>query len=311
MKAADVTQLIGRTPLVRINRLCSDNAEVYAKLEYFNPGSSVKDRIALALIEDGENRGLINADTVIIEPTSGNTGIGLAMVCAVKGYRLILTMPDTVSTERRQILSGYGAELVLTSGAGGMTSAIEKSEELAAEIPNSYIPGQFKNPANPERHRLTTAPEIWKDLEGRVDILVCGVGTGGTLSGTAKGLREYNPDLWVVAVEPLNSPVITQHMNSEGPVPGKHKIQGIGAGFIPGNLDVSVINEIVRVADDDALGFSRRLMKEEGIFAGISAGAAACAAAEVAGRAENRGKVIVFVVPDTGERYLSAGIFNN
>ena len=220
-------------------------------------------------------------------------------------------MPETVSAERRQILAGFGAELVLTSGAGGMTPAIEKSEELAAEIPDSYIPGQFKNPANPERHRLTTAPEIWEDLEGRVDVLVCGAGTGGTISGTSKGLKALNPKLRVAAVEPLNSPVITQHFNNEGPVPGKHKIQGIGAGFVPDNLDVSIIDEVIRVADDDAVAFSRRLMREEGIFAGISAGAAACAAAELAERKENSGRVIVFVVPDTGERYLSAGIFNN
>lgn len=311
MKAADVTELIGRTPLVKINRLCGDNAEVYAKLEYFNPGSSVKDRIALALIEDGEKRGLINKDTVIIEPTSGNTGIGLAMVCAVKGYRLILTMPETVSPERRQILAGFGAELVLTSGAGGMTPAIAKAEALASEVPGSYMPGQFTNSANPERHEISTAPEIWEDTSGRIDILVCGVGTGGTISGTSKGLRKKKPDLEVIAVEPVNSPVITQQLNGEGPNPGKHKIQGIGAGFVPDNLDTAVINNIIRVTDEDALDFSRRLMKEEGIFAGISAGAAAYAAAEASGRPENKGKVIVFLVPDTGERYLSAGIFNN
>ena len=310
MKATDVTGLIGRTPLVRINRICGDKAEVYAKLEYFNPGSSVKDRIALALIEDGEKKGLIKTGTTIIEPTSGNTGIGLAMVCAVKGYRLILTMPETVSMERRQILSGFGAELVLTSGAGGMANAIAKSEELSGEISDSYIPGQFTNPANPGRHEVTTAPEIWEDLDGRIDILVCGVGSGGTLSGTSRGLRAFNPDLKVVAVEPLNSPVISQKRNGEEPVPGKHGIQGIGAGFIPDNLDLSLVDEVIRVADDDAVGFSRRLMKEEGIFAGISAGAAAYAAAEAADRKENSGKVIVFVVPDTGERYLSAGIFN-
>ncbi|HAK46717.1 MAG TPA: cysteine synthase A [Spirochaeta sp.] len=310
MKASNITELIGRTPLVRINRLCGDNAEVYAKLEYFNPGSSVKDRIALALIEDGEKRGLIKPDTVIIEPTSGNTGIGLAMVCAVKGYRLILTMPGTVSPERRQILAGFGAELVLTSGAGGMTPAIKRAEELASDISGSYIPGQFTNPANPDRHEITTAPEIWDDTDGRIDILVCGVGTGGTISGTSKGLRKNKPELKVIAVEPLNSPVITQAFNGEGPNPGKHKIQGIGAGFIPDNLDTEVIDEIVKAADEDALEFSRRLMKEEGIFSGISAGAAAWAAAEIAEREENKGKVVVFVVPDTGERYLSAGIFN-
>ncbi len=310
MKVDNVTELIGRTPLVRINRICGSNAEVYAKLEYFNPGSSVKDRIALALIEDGEKKGLINPDTVIIEPTSGNTGIGLAMVCAVKGYRLVLTMPETVSSERRQILAGFGAELVLTSGQGGMTPAIQKAKELAETWPNSYIPGQFTNPANPGRHQVTTAPEIWEDTDGRIDILVCGVGTGGTISGTARGLRSLKPGLKVIAVEPANSPVITQHFNGEGPAPAAHKIQGIGAGFVPDNLDTGVIDEIIRIKDDDAVENARKLMKQEGIFGGISAGAAACAAAEVASRPENRNKVIVFVVPDTGERYLSSGIFN-
>ena len=295
--------------MVRINRICGENAEVYAKLEYFNPGSSVKDRIALALIEDGEKRGLIDPDTLIVEPTSGNTGIGLAMVCAVKGYRLILTMPETVSLERRQILAGFGAEIVLTSGKGGMKPAIEKAHQIASENPNSCIPGQFTNPANPNRHKITTAPEIWKDTEGMVDILVAGVGTGGTISGTAKGLRQHKPELTVIAVEPESSPVISQFFDGNRLEPGKHKIQGIGAGFIPENLDTSVIDEIVQVADDDALEFTRRLMREEGIFAGISAGAAACAAAKIASRSENKDKVIVFIIPDTGERYLSAKIY--
>lgn len=310
MLVSNVTELIGATPLVRINRLCGENSEVYAKLEYFNPGSSVKDRIALALIEDGENKGLIKPDTLIVEPTSGNTGIGLAMVCAVKGYRLVLTMPDTVSPERRQILAGYGAELVLTEGAGGMKAAIAKAEEIAAGSADSYIPGQFKNPANPDRHTATTAPEIWQDTEGRVDILVAGVGTGGTLSGTARGLKKMKPELKVYAVEPEGSPVITQTLSGAETVPGPHKIQGIGAGFIPQNLDTALIDEVIRVGNEDAVEYARRLMKEEGIFGGISAGAAACAAVQIAQRPENEYKVIVFVVPDTGERYLSQGIFN-
>ena len=310
MKVRDVTELIGATPIVRINRICGDSAEVYAKLEYFNPAGSVKDRIALALIEDGEKRGFIKPETLIVEPTSGNTGIGLSMVCAVKGYRLILTMPDTVSAERRQILAGFGAELVLTDGSGGMKAAIAKAEEIAAGSPGSFIPGQFKNPANPSKHTATTAEEIWKDTGGKIDILVCGVGTGGTLSGTARGLRKYNPELKVIAVEPESSPVISQYLNSGELKPGPHKIQGIGAGFIPDNLETSLIDEVVRIGDEDAVDFSRRLMKQEGIFAGISGGAAACAASRIAKRPENKYKVIVFVVPDTGERYLSQGIFN-
>ena len=309
MKVKNVTELIGKTPLVKMNRICGENAEVYAKLEYFNPGSSVKDRIALALIEDGEKRGLIKPDTVIVEPTSGNTGIGLAMVCAVKGYRLILTMPETVSAERRQILAGFGAELVLVSGKGGMTNAIERAESISAEIPGSYIPGQFTNPANPNRHEITTAPEIWEDTGGRIDIFVAGVGTGGTLSGTGRALKKLNPDLKVIAVEPEASPVITQHLLGEGLNPGAHKIQGIGAGFIPRNLDTSVISEVLRVTDDDAAEYARRLMKEEAVFAGISAGAAAKAAAVAASLPENKNKVIVFIVPDTGERYLSQELF--
>jgi len=309
MRAENVTELIGRTPLVKINRVCGINAEVYAKLEFFNPGSSVKDRIALALIEDGEKRGLIKPDTLIIEPTSGNTGIGLAMVCAVKGYRLVLTMPDSLSNERRQIHAGFGAELELTPGAGGMKAAIARANEIAEEQPNSYIPGQFTNPANPNCHIVTTAPEIWADTDGRIDSLVVGVGTGGTLSRTSKGLRKMNPKLEVIAVEPESAAVITQRLKDEELAPGKHKIQGIGAGFIPGNLDTSVINEVVRISDNDAISYSGRLMREEGIFCGISAGAASCAAEKIAARPENRGKVIVFIVPDTGERYLSEGIF--
>jgi cysteine synthase A len=262
------------------------------------------------LIEDGESRGLIDRDTVIVEPTSGNTGIGLAMVCGVKGYKLILTMPDTVSPERRQILAGFGAELVLTPGSGGMRAAIEKADEIASELSGSWIPGQFTNPANPNCHFETTAKEIWKDSNGLIDILVAGVGTGGTISGTAKGIKELNPDLEVIAVEPSSSPVISQTHDGVDLKPGAHKIQGIGAGFIPANLDLSVIDEVMKIDDEDAIGFSRRLMKEEGIFSGISAGAAACAACRVAERSENKDKVIVFIVPDTGERYLSQGMFN-
>lgn len=310
MKVGNVSELIGGTPLVKINRICGDNAEVYAKLEYFNPGSSVKDRIALALIEDGESRGRIKSGTVIVEPTSGNTGIGLAMVCGVKGYKLILTMPDTLSVERRQILAGFGAELVLTPGSGGMTGAVKKAEEIASGLPDAWIPGQFTNPANPNRHFETTAKEIWQDSEGRIDILVAGVGTGGTISGTSKGLRELNSNLKVIAVEPEASPVISQTLNGKALKPGPHKIQGIGAGFVPDNLDLSVIDEVMKVEDEDAIAFAGKLMVEEGIFAGISAGAAACAACRAAQRPENKDKVIVFIVPDTGERYLSQGTFS-
>ncbi len=309
MRADNVAGLIGNTPLVRINRVCGSNAEVLAKLEYFNPGSSVKDRIALALIEDAEKRGLLKENTVIVEPTSGNTGIGLAMVCAVRGYRLVLTMPDTMSIERRQVLAGFGAELVLTPGTEGMKGAINRAEQIASESESSFIPGQFINPSNPDMHYRTTAAEIWKDSNGLVDILIACVGTGGTLSGTAKGIKELNPDLEVIAVEPETSPVITQKLEGKVLKPGSHKIQGIGAGFIPDNLDLSIVDSVIKVKDNDAMDFSRRLMKEEGIFCGISAGAAAYAAFQTASLPENKDKTIVFIVPDTGERYLSSGLF--
>ena len=309
MTADSVSELIGNTPLVRVRHVCGSDAIVYAKLEYFNPGGSVKDRIAAALIDDAEKRGLTGKDAVIVEPTSGNTGIGLAMICAVRGYRLVLTMPDTVSSERRQILAGYGAELVLTPGSGGMAAAVAEAEKIAADNPDAFIPGQFSNPANPAVHEEKTAVEILKDTGGTVDILVAGVGTGGTVSGTARGIKSKRPGLKVIAVEPEKSPVISMTLEGKKPAPGPHAIQGIGAGFIPGNLDLTAIDQVVRVSDQDAIGFARRLMQEEGIFGGISAGAAACAAARAASEEDNCGKTIVFIVPDTGERYLSQQIF--
>ena len=302
--ARDSTELIGNTPLVRLNRITEGiKAEVVAKLESFNPISSVKDRIGVAMIVDAEERGLIKQDTVIVEPTSGNTGISLAFVCATRGYRLILTMPDTMSVERRQLLSIFGAELVLTPGAEGMPGAIRKAEQLVAENSGYFMPQQFKNPANPEVHRLTTAEEIWRDTDGRVDILVSGVGTGGTITGVAEVLKKRKPEFRAIAVEPVDSPVLS------GGKPGGHKIQGIGAGFVPDVLRTDLIDEIVKVSNDDAGATARRLAKEEGILAGISSGAAAWAALEVAKRPENKGKLIVVVLPDTGERYLSTWLF--
>ena len=302
--ARDSTELIGNTPLVRLNRITEGiKAEVVAKLESFNPISSVKDRIGVAMIVDAEERGLIKKDTVIVEPTSGNTGISLAFVCATRGYRLILTMPDTMSVERRQLLSIFGAELVLTPGAEGMPGAIRKAEQLMAESPNYFMPQQFKNPANPEVHRLTTAEEIWRDTDGRVDILVSGVGTGGTITGVAEVIKKRKPEFRAIAVEPVDSPVLS------GGKPGGHKIQGIGAGFVPDVLRTDLIDEIVKVSNNDAGATARRLAKEEGILAGISSGAAAWVALEVAKRAENKGKLIVVVLPDTGERYLSTWLF--
>jgi cysteine synthase A len=300
----DITGTVGGTPLVRLDRIAGDAAaKVIGKLESFNPLSSVKDRIGLSMIDDAEKKGLIEKGTTIVEPTSGNTGIALAFVCAARGYRLILTMPDTMSVERRQLLRVLGAELVLTEGAGGMKGAVEKAEELVANTPGAFMPQQFKNPANPEVHRKTTAEEIWADTDGAVDIVVAGVGTGGTVTGVAEVLKERKPELKVIAVEPTNSPVLS------GGDPGPHKIQGIGAGFVPDVLRTDLIDEIMQVSNEDAGETARRLAKEEGILAGISAGAAVWAALQVAGRPENEGKTIVVILPDTGERYLTTWLF--
>ena len=301
-----VTDLIGGTPLLELKNYEKENnlsATILAKLEYFNPAGSVKDRIAKSMIDDAEAKGLLNPDSVIIEPTSGNTGIGLAAVAASRGYRVILTMPETMSIERRNLLKAYGAELVLTEGAKGMKGAIAKAEELANEIPHSFIPSQFTNSANPETHIKTTGPEIWEDTDGKVDIFVAGVGTGGTISGVGKYLKEKNPDIKIVAVEPAGSPVL-----SKG-TPGPHKIQGIGAGFVPETLNTEIYDEIIAVENDDAFKTGRTLAKKEGVLVGISSGAAVFAATELAKRPENKGKVIVALLPDTGERYLSTAMF--
>lgn len=306
MKSYEISELIGSTPLVRLKNYSANRklaATVLAKVEFFNPAGSVKDRIAKAMIEDAENKGLLNPGSVIIEPTSGNTGIGLASVAAARGYKIILTMPETMSVERRNLLKAYGAELVLTDGANGMKGAIAKAKELAAETPNSFIPSQFTNPANPAIHRATTGPEIWNDTEGKVDIFVAGVGTGGTITGVGEYLKSQNPDIKIVAVEPAGSPVL-----SKG-TPGAHKIQGIGAGFVPDTLNTDVYDEIITVENEDAFATGKALAREDGILVGISSGAAVFAATELAKRPENEGKVIVALLPDTGERYLSTPMF--
>lgn len=300
----NIGEAIGKTPLVRLNRINTTQAEIVAKVEYFNPGGSVKDRIALNMIETAEREGRINQDTVIVEPTSGNTGIGLALVAAAKGYKLVITMPETMSVERRNLLKAFGAEVVLTPGAEGMSGAIKKAEELLKEYDNAFMPQQFANPANPEIHRLTTAQEIWEDTAGQVDIIVGGVGTGGTITGIGQVLKEKRPDIYIVAVEPKSSPVLS------GGEAGPHKIQGIGAGFVPEVFERGVVDEIIPVSDQDAFETARQLTRLEGLLVGISAGAAAYAALEVAKREENAGKRIVVILPDTGERYLSTPLFS-
>ena len=302
--ADDITKLVGNTPLVRLDRLaCGLEAHVVAKLEFLNPLSSVKDRIGVSMIEDAEKKGLIKKDTVIIEPTSGNTGLALAFVCAVRGYRLILTMPDTMSIERRQLLKGFGTELVLTPGSEGMGGAIRKAEELLVKIPSSFMPQQFKNPANPRIHEETTAKEIWRDTDGKIDILVSGVGTGGTITGVAGVIKKRRPGFKAIAVEPENSAVLS------GGKAGSHKIQGIGAGFVPDILRMDLVDEVIQVTDEQADEVARRLTREEGILSGISSGAATWAALQVAKRRESKDKLIVVILPDTGERYLSTWLF--
>ncbi len=303
----DISSLVGATPLMRLEKFEKQQgieAKLLAKLEYFNPGGSVKDRVALHIIEQAEKNGSLVQDSVIIEPTSGNTGIGLAMVAAAKGYKVILTMPESMSLERRQLLAAYGAELVLTPAAEGMSGAVKKAEEIAASTPHSFIAGQFTNPDNPEAHYLTTGPEIYADTDGEVDIFVSAIGTGGTISGTAKYLKEKNPDVKIVGVEPAASPLLTKG------TAGAHKIQGIGANFVPDTLNRSLIDEIVTVSDDSAYEYARLVAKSEGCLVGISSGAALAAACEIATRAEHKGKTIVVLLPDSGSRYLSSGVFN-
>lgn len=301
--ANNLTELIGKTPLVKINKLNTGNAEIYAKLEYFNPANSVKDRAALQMILDAEANGKINQDTIIIEPTSGNTGIGLAMICAIKGYKIILTMPESMSLERRSLLKAYGAELVLTPATEGMKGAVNKALELKEQNPNSFIPSQFDNPSNPKAHELTTAEEIWTDTEGKVDIIVAGVGTGGTISGCAKTLKAKNSQIKAIAVEPEASQCLA------GGQAGPHKIQGIGANFIPKNYNSSVIDEIIPISNDEAIEMAKKLPATEGILSGISGAANICAAIKLSKRPENKGKHIVTIIPDCGDHYLSCGIF--
>jgi cysteine synthase len=303
--ANDITELTGNTPLVRLNRVTSGlEAEIAVKLEAFNPCTSVKDRIGVAMINAAEKAGLIKKETVLIEPTSGNTGIALAFVCAARGYRLIIVMPDSMSVERRQLIAGLGAEIVLTPGAEGMSGAVAKANEMKNSIPDSFILQQFENPANPEIHRLTTAEEIWRDTDGRVDLVVAGAGTGGTITGIADAIKAKKQGFKAIAVEPENSPVLS------GGKAGPHRIMGIGAGFVPGVLRKDLIDEIIKVGDDEAFDMSRRLAREEGILAGMSAGAAVWAAVQLARRDENKGKLIVVIIPDSGERYLSIGLYN-
>lgn len=302
----NITELVGKTPLLRLTNYIRENsleADIYGKLEYFNPAGSVKDRIAKAMIEDAEAKGLLHPDSVIIEPTSGNTGIGLAAVAASKGYRVILTMPETMSVERRNLLKAYGAQLVLTEGSKGMKGAIAKADELAKETPHSFIPSQFTNPANPTAHFATTGPEIWEDTDGKVDIFVAGVGTGGTISGVGEFLKSKNPDIKVIAVEPATSPVLSKGVS------GPHKIQGIGAGFVSETLDTKIYDEIIPVENEDAFRTGAAIARREGVLVGISSGAAVWAATELAKRPENKGKLIVVLLPDTGDRYLSTPMF--
>lgn len=306
----DITQAVGRTPLVRVKRTVGGGARVYAKLEFFNPLKSVKDRIGVAMIDAGVRSGAIKAGTTVIEPTSGNTGIALAFVCAARGLKLVLTMPESMSVERRRVLKQLGAELVLTEAAKGMKGAIAKAEELVAATPNSFMPQQFKNPANPEVHRRTTAEEIWQDTDGQADILVAGVGTGGTITGIGEVLKRRKPGFQCIAVEPTHSPVLTQARAGRPLEPGPHKIQGIGAGFVPDVLNLDIVDDVVQVSNDDAFAWARRAAREEGILCGISSGAALCAADAVSRRAESQGKLIVVILASAGERYLSTPLFD-